>query len=137
MDEPILKKENTIGITYVVGKIEEPHFKHIIERILRVPELELEGIDTRGTARFIFKVKSNNRYESICEKFSERDIPIGNGNVIQVDDISSYGTLIEMSRIPFEVSNDMLSTMMQKYGDVYKCKYHFRQFGDYRTCKNS
>ena len=57
--------------------------------------------------------------------------------VMHVDDISSYGTIIEISRVPFEVSNEMLASMMQKYGEVHKCKYHFRQFGDYRSCKNS
>ena len=53
MNEPTLKKENTIGINYVLGEIEEHHYKHIIERILGVPEREIEGIDDRGTARFI------------------------------------------------------------------------------------
>ena len=60
-----------------------------------------------------------------------RDIPIGYNHVIQVDDISSYGTRVEVSRVPFNINNDMLKMMLQSYGDVYKCQNYFRKFGDY------
>ena len=69
-----------MGLTIILGKIEEHYYKHIIDRILGVPEREIEGIDDRGTARFIFKIKSKQIYEDICEKFTERDIRIGNGS---------------------------------------------------------
>ena len=50
MDEPTVKKDNTIGITYLEGEIEDQHFGQIIEDILGVPEKEIDGIDDRGTA---------------------------------------------------------------------------------------
>ena len=59
MDAPELKKENTIGITYVRGVIHDRHYETIIEKILGIPEDEIEGIDDRGNCRFIFKVKSS------------------------------------------------------------------------------
>ena len=78
MDESILTRVNCIGITYVVGEIQEYHYEKIIERILGVPENEVEGIDNRGNTRFIFEVSTKKRYESICETFTGRDISIGN-----------------------------------------------------------
>ena len=109
MSEHTLKRENTIGITYVVGEIEDEHYELIIENTLGVQESEIEGIDDRGTTRFVFKVSTSEVYDCICEHFAGREIQIGNGNVIQVDDISSYGTMVEVSRVPFEIDNDVLT----------------------------
>ena len=76
-------------------------------------------------------------YEHICKHFAGRDIPIGNGNVIQVDDISSCGTMIEISCVPFEINNTMLTEMLLRFGDVYKCQSHFKRFGKYSKYKKS
>ena len=137
MDDLILKRVNCIGITYNVGEIQEYHYEKIIERILGVPENEVEGIDNRGNTRFIFEVSTRKRYEIICETFTGRDIAIGNNCRIQVDDISSYGTRVEISRVPFEVTNDMLTIMLQKYGNVYKCQNYYKTFGKYRQLNKS
>ena len=119
MAESILKRENTIGITYVKGEIEETHYELVIEKTFGVPESEILGIDDRGNTRFLFKVLTPEVYEHICKHFAGRDIPIGNGNVIQVDDISSCGTIIEISCVPFEINNTMLTGMILRFGDVY------------------
>ena len=108
MDALLLKRKNTIGITYEVGEIRDHHYETIIENILGVPETDVIGIDDRGETRFLFEVSRKEIYDRICEQFTGRDIPIGNDNVIQVDDISSYGTRIEISRVPFMIDNNML-----------------------------
>merc|ERR1712055_264597 len=66
MDESILQRQNSIGITYVVGEIIEQHYKTIIQRTLGVPVEEVEGIDDRGPTRFLFEVSTKERYEDIC-----------------------------------------------------------------------
>ena len=108
MEQPTLLRENQIGITYNEGKIIGFHFEIIFERILQIPEDQIDGVDGRGPDRFLFKVASDDTYERICEQFSGRDIPIGHGCVIQVDDISALGTRIELSRVPFQVNKDMI-----------------------------
>ena len=137
MNQAILTRVNCIGITYVVGEIRDYHYEEIIEKILGVPESEVEGIDDRGNNRFIFEVSTNERYEQICETFTGRDITIGRSCKIQVDDISSLGTRVEISRVPFMVTNNMLSTMLREYGDVYKCQNFYRSFGKYRNLRKS
>ena len=47
------------------------------------------------------------------KKITGKDIPIGNGYAIQADNISSNGTRIEISRVPFEVDNDVLTQILQ------------------------
>ena len=137
MDEPTLMRENQIGITYNEGEIRDFHFEIIFERILRIREEQIDAIDRRGPSRFLFKVASNELYDTICEQFTGRDIPIGYGCVIQVDDISSSGTRIELSKVPFQVSNDMIAKILQCYGDVYKCTNYYKKFGKYRDFKSS
>ena len=132
MEEPVILRENCIGITYVVGELQEHHYETIIERELGIPENEVEGIDSRGSTRFIFEVSSKERYKYICQTFTGRDIIIGKYCRIQVDDISSYGTRVEISRVPFRISNDKLTSVLLKYGEVYKCQNYYRSFGKYR-----
>ena len=132
MEGPVFKRENSIGITYVVGEIKDWHYEFIIEKILKVSESDVEGIDDRGKNRFLFEVSSKEIYERICDQFTGREIRVGSYCIVQVDDISSYGTKIEISRVPFLVTNDILKMLLQRYGEVYKCKNHYRMFGKYR-----
>lgn len=133
MEDLLQLRENCIGISYNVGVLRNWHFGHIIGTILGVPEDLVVGIDTRGNDKFIFQVSTVDCYDYICETFTGRDIPIGNDCIIQVDDISSRGTRVMISCVPFSITNDQLSSMFSQYGDVYKCQNHFRIFGKYRN----
>ena len=124
-------RQNCIGIHYNRGHIQQFHYELILDDILGIPDNELEGIDDRGIDKWIFQVKSEKRYDTICEKFTGRDILLGNNCWIQVDDISSPSTRIEISCVPFSVSSQQLSHMISKYGEVYKCQNHYRAFGMY------
>ena len=95
MEDQIIFRKNCIGINYNVGEIKEYHYEKIIENLLGVPEDEVEGIDDRGSARFLFQVSTKKRYDLICESFTGRDITLETRCIIQVDDISSYGTRVE------------------------------------------
>ena len=54
-----------------------------------------------------------------------------------MDDISSPGTRIEISNVPFAISNDHLKSLFQKYGDIYKCQNYYRKFGKYSNLKKT
>ena len=79
MNVPLLKRENTIGITFTEGVIKDELFEEIIEGILGVNEDEIEGLDDRGAKKFLFKVTTKERYEDICNRFVGRDIVLKNG----------------------------------------------------------
>ena len=128
---PDIKKVNTIGVTYEKGDVEDFHIRNIIENVLGIPESEVCGIDLRSSNRFIFKVSSSKRYEYICNNFTGRDHVLDRNLVIRFDDISSYGTRIEVSRVPYEVSNDILVQVFSKFGVVLKCQNYFRKIGGY------
>ena len=133
LNAPVLPKKNTIGIHYVEGVIKEEHFGKIIVDILGVPMKEVCGIDERSEVsirnRFIFKIKSQQRYESVCAKFSGRELNIERGYRIRVDDISSNNTRICLTRVPFEVTNEMLTESFSKFGEVIKCENHYTKYG--------
>ena len=137
MAAPLINKVNTLGITYTQGRIRDYHYETIFEKIMGIPEEEVDGIDDRDNSRFIFQVTTRNRYEEICSKFTTRDIFLEHGHVIRVDDISSEGTRVEISRVPFEVSNEMVTKILSPYGDVLKCQTYFRNYGKYNKCKKS
>ena len=125
MDAPSIVKANTIGITYNKGNHIEAHFRKVIENLLGVPDAEVAGIDMRGTNRWLSKLHSTQRYNHIIENFTGKDYPLGLHNVIRIDDISSYNTRVQLSRVPLEVTNDSLIQAMSKFGKVVKCHNYF------------
>ena len=127
MDDPVLLRENTIGITYNAGEIKDNHYERIIEKVLGVSETDVVGIDDRGETRFLFEVRNKETYDRICEQFTGKDISIDKFNVIQVDDISTLGTRVEISRVPFAIDNNMLKMILQNYGEIYKCQNYCRK----------
>ena len=137
MENQIEIRENCIGIKYNQGYIRDNHYELVIEKILGVPEGEVEAIDTRDDDKWIFQVNSKARYNNICENFTGRDISLGYNCRVQIDDISSCGTRIEISCVPFSVTNKQLSCMLRKYGKIYKCQNHYRTFGKYSELKKS
>ena len=120
---------NTLGVSYIQGKTIERHYEEIFDKIMGIPDSEIEGVDSRGDNRFIFKVTTQQRYDDICERFTGRDILLEPGYTIRVDDISTKGTLVEIERVPFDVSNKQLEILLSKYGEVNKCQSYFHKYG--------
>ena len=119
MSVPTLKRVNTVGIKYVTGEIKEEHFEKIIEDILQIPEDEVLGIDERYR-KFILKVDNEERYRLICENFTEMQLTVEPGVMIEVTDISSYRIRVLVRDVPFEVDNEKLRRLLSYYGHVEK-----------------
>ena len=128
---------NAIGITYVHGEIREHHFETIFYKIMGIPESEIEGVDGRCDTRFIFKVTTKQRYDVICSQFTGRDIFIEHGHTIRVDDISTPGTMVELTRVPFDLTNVQLGILLCKYGNVNKVQSYFHRYGKYSNFTKS
>ena len=128
---------NTLGISYIQGKTLEHHYEEILDKVMGIPDSEIEGVDGRGDNRFIFKVTTQQRYNDICEHFTGRDIFLERGHTIRVDDISTKGTLVEIERVPFDVSNEQLKVLLSKYGEVNKCQSYFHKYGKYSNLNKS
>ena len=71
--------------------------------------------------KFLFKVTSYERYKDICARFSGSELEIEKGYRVQVEDISSNNTRVFVSKVPFEVSNNMLIKVFEKFGKVNMC----------------
>ena len=128
---------NTLGITYIHGAIREHHYETIFYKIMGIPESEIDGVDGRCDIRFIFKVTTKKRYDDICSQFTGRDILIERGHTIRVDDISTPGAMIELTRVPFDLSNDHLKLLLSNYGKVNKCQSYFHRYGKYSNFNKS
>ena len=128
---------NTLGITYIHGVIREHHYETIFDKLMEIPESEIEGVDGRCETRFIFKVTSQQRYNDICSRFTGKDIFLERGHTIRVDDISTKCTMVELTIVPFDLSNDHLKILLNKYGNVNKCQSYFHKYGKYSNFSKS
>ena len=137
MENQLSLRVNCIGITYKTGRIQKWHFKHIIEDVFEVPDELVAGIDDRCPTRWLFEVKTKECYKYICDKFSGREISINNNCIVQVDDISYPGTRVELSNVPFSITNDQLTGMMQNFGVIHKTQSYFKIFGKYDNLTKS
>ena len=127
MPAPLLKRKNTVGITCVKGQLREEHFEPIIEGALYLREDDICGIGDRGN-RFLLKIKSEAKYNFICENFTRRRIVITPDLEIEVTDISTYRHRVIVKDIPFEVNFETLKKIFSLYGEVDKVQmqYNYR-----------
>ena len=134
-----LPRVNTIGIRYVEGIIKDAHYGLIIEKKLGVPKNEVYGIDDRPEGKirnkFLFKVTSYERYKDICAKFSGSELEIEKGYRVQVEDISSNNIRVFVSKVPFEVNNNILTKIFEKFGEVNMCVNFNQNYGMYKELK--
>ena len=130
-------RKNCVGVSYITSGWQHWHFKFIIEDTLCVPDDLVDGIDTRGDFRWLFQVSNDDCYKYICDEFSGREIRINSNCVVKIDDISHPGTRIELTQVPFSLTNDQLSGMMGKFGIVHKCQNYYREFGKYKKLKKT
>ena len=114
-----LKRVNTVGIRYISGEVKEEHFEAIIEGILQIPEEEVFGIDERYK-KILIKVDNEDRYRAICENFTDMQMNVEPGVVIEVNDISSYRTRVVAKDVPFEIDDEKLNKILSKFGHVEK-----------------
>ena len=119
MPVPTLKRVNTVGVRYITGEIKAEHFEIIIEQLLHIPEDEVIGIDERYK-KFLLKVDNEARYLNICENYTEMQMNVEPGVVIEVSDISSYRSRVVVRDVPFEVGNEKLKLLLSQYGHVEK-----------------
>ena len=137
MARSIFSNVNTLGITYINGVIRKHHFEVIFDKIMGIPDSEIEAVDGRCDTRFIFKVTSKERYDDICLRFTGRDILLEHDLTIRVDDISTPGTMVELMRVPLNLTNDQLKILLSKFGNVNKCQSYFHRFGKYSNFSKS
>ena len=97
---------NTLGIHFIQGKLMRHHFEAMLDKVMGIPDAEIQGLDVRSDTRFIFKVTTQHRYEQICQRFTGRDIFLERGHIIRVDDISTKGTMVELQKVPFDLTNE-------------------------------
>ena len=114
MGFPEKKRVNTIGIRYIKGEREDSHYRTIIVDILGVSEDEIGGICEMGPKRFMLKVASAEIYLRICREFVHGGYAyrISDDIEFEVDDISTYKNRVRVTKVPFEMENEELKSLL-------------------------
>ena len=115
---PNIKRFNTIAIRYVKGEVCEDHYEKIIEEILEIQEDELLGLCQMGKKRFLVKVSTAARYDYLCDLYGGQEIVIDDENTVILDDVSTYKNRVKVKGIPWEFPNELLKSLLERYGRV-------------------
>ena len=117
---PAMPKVNTIGIRFIKGSKTEDLLDTIIHDKLGIPVTELAGLADYGPTKHLVKVKSEQMYDHLVSRYVGYPLRIDNNNEIEVDDLSSYKDRVNISRVPFEMSQETLESLLGRYGQVDK-----------------
>ena len=123
MVPPIRRRVNTIGIRYVGGSVKREHYRTIFEDIIRVRDEEIIAIAELDSTHILFKLSTKETYQRICRDFTYVEIDVGAYDIIVIDDISSYDTVVNIRKIPFDITKDEVVQVLAKYGTVKKSYY--------------
>ena len=131
MGFPILKRENTVGIRFTKGKVEDSHYREIIYHVLNVEDNEIRGMADMGPKRFMLKVTNWCTYNRIVKDFVGKCLAIDDENEYEIDDLSTYKNRVRVTKVPFEMSDSDLFNLMERYGKVDNITTTHKRFGDY------
>ena len=131
MGFPTLKRENTVGIRFTKGKVEDPHYREIIYRKLGVEDNEVFGIVPMGPKKFMLKLTTWDTYNRIVVNFVGTSMTIDDENEYEIDDLSTYKNRVRVTKVPFEMSDEELRKLMGRYGKVENVNVPLKKFGDY------
>ena len=131
MGFPTLRRENTVGIRFTKGKVEDSHYREIIYHVLKVEDNEVYGMAPMGPKRFMLKVTSWGTYNRIVKDFVGQQLVIDDENEYVIDDLSTYKNRVRVTKVPFEMSDNELKKLMERYGKVENIITSHKNFGDY------
>ena len=132
MAVPLIKRVNTIGVKYTKGEFRESQLGEIIENILEIAEGEVAGISVMGKFRFMIKVSTFERYNEIGENYVGQVVSIDESCEIRIEDVSSYKNRVRMKFVPFELNNDALRMLLERFGKVENVVSCYRRQGKYK-----
>ena len=132
MGFPTLKRENTVGIRFTKGKVEDPHYRAIIYHTLDVEDNKVFGMAAMGDKKFMLKLSTWGTYNRIVKDFVGREFIIGDDNEFEIDDLSTYKNRVRVTKVPFEMSDNELRKLLERYGKVENINTSFKKFADYK-----
>ena len=115
---PKVKRTNTIGIRFTKGERSDEILEKIIEDKLGIPVHELAGIMNCGLKKYMVRVRSDQMYKHLCDRYVGYTIRVDSNHEIEIDDLSSYKDRIKVMRVPFEIPTGSLKDFMSRYGKV-------------------
>ena len=89
MGFPVLRRENTVGIRFTKGKVEDSHYREIIDHVLGVDSDEIYGMAPMGPKRFMLKVTTWGTYNRIVKDFVGKHLTIDDDHEFEIDDLST------------------------------------------------
>ena len=128
---PKLKKINTVGIRFTKGQRKDAHYEMIIEGILKVQESDIAGIAEMGPKRFMLKVSTHYVYQDICRHFIGKTLKIDDDHEFEIDDLSTYKHRVRVRKVPFEMNDYALKSLMERYGRVENINPSYKRYGSY------
>ena len=120
MEIPKWKRVKTIGIRFTKGEKNEEIMEKIIVDKLGIPVDELTWMANFGRFRHMVRVRSEQMYKHICDRYVGYTIRVDKDHDIQIDDLSSYKDRVKVTRLPYEISKRKLGDILGQYGLVEK-----------------
>ena len=131
MGFPKIKRVNTVGIRFTKGERNDGHYLEIIEHILGIERNEIHGLAEMGPKKFMIKFKALFTYNRIVQEFVGKPITIDDSHEFEVDDISTYKNRVQVKKVPFEMEDATLKTLLERFGKVENINTPLKRFGDY------
>ena len=114
---PKMKRINTIGIRFTKGEKTEDSLVKILDKI-GIPLHEVGGMVNYGIKRHMIKLKTEQMYQHLIARYIGYPIKVDNTLEVEIDDLSSYKDRVKVTRVPFEMTSDMLKEFMGRFGEV-------------------
>ena len=105
MQEPIVKRVNTISLKFITGIRNNKACEYILGQVLGLKRNDVKSLGYAGLRSVYAKLSSYELYSSICENYQGRTYTVDGNTTVQIEDVSTYKLKVLMKNVPFELSN--------------------------------
>ena len=127
MNEPKLKRTNTVAVRFATGERTDHAVIHLLKHHFNLQGKDVFGVGNEGKNSIYVKFKSTLVYNDVCTKHHGKYFTIDGETKVQLLDVSSYLIKVSMKNVPFELNNQHLEQLLEKYGKVRRVLFHTKQ----------
>ena len=131
MGFPKLRRVNTVGIRYTKGERDESQYFEIINNKLFIERDQIYGMAEMGPKKLMVKLNTFATYDRLVKDYVGKTIVIDDEHEVEVEDLSTYKNRVRVQKVPFEMDDNSLRNLLERYGKVENINTSRKTFGDY------
>ena len=92
---------------------------------------QIYGMAEMGPKKLMVKLNTFSTYDRLVKDYVGKTIVIDDEHEVELEDLSTYKNRVRVQKVPFEMDDNSLRNLLERYGKVENINTSRKTFGDY------